>query len=69
MLLDIGGQAESEYAQRPELSGLTEQLKVYRERLAQSGHRVPAVETKVVMRGYANISLAVLFSMNAAKVR
>ncbi len=46
MLLDIGGQAETEYAQRPQLSGLVEQLRSYRERLAQSGHRVPAVETK-----------------------
>lgn len=46
MLLDIGGQAESEYTQREELRGLTEQLKTYRDRLAQRGHRVPAVETK-----------------------
>ena len=46
MLLDVGGQAENEYAQRSELAGLSEQLKSYRERLAQSGLRVPAVETK-----------------------
>ena len=46
MLLDIGGQAETETAQRPEFAGLPEQLKQYRDRLAQSGHRVPAVETK-----------------------
>ncbi len=46
MLLDVGGQAESEYAKRPEFAGLTEQLRIYREQLAQSGHRVPAVETK-----------------------
>lgn len=46
MLLDIGGQAEREYAQQSELAGLTDQLREARERLAAAGHRVPAVETK-----------------------
>jgi ferrous iron transport protein B len=46
MLLDIGGQAETEHTQLPQLNGLSDQLRQYRERLAQSGHRVPAVETK-----------------------
>ncbi len=46
MLLDVGGQAETDYAQRPEFAGLSDQLRQLRERLAQQGQRVPAVETK-----------------------
>ena len=46
MLLDVGGQAEHEYTALPQLVGLSEQLRLGRESLAATGHRVPGVETK-----------------------
>ena len=46
MLLDIGGQAEQEYARLPELAGLHDELKRARESLIASGLRLPGVETK-----------------------
>ncbi len=46
MLLDIGGQAEQEYAGDPKLAELSTRLQSIRQQLAEHGLRVPAVETK-----------------------
>ncbi len=46
MILDVGGQAETEHGQQAELAGLSTELSATRARLAEMGLRVPAVETK-----------------------
>ncbi len=46
LILDVGGQAETDLSQQSEFDGLSAELESVRGKLASTGHRVPAVETK-----------------------